>query len=134
MVQVCCYQGFSSKYVSWLDEEEVVPMVPISYKNVDTVAGSKLNLSRRRETEVNLSWNVCWRRWWRYSYQRCTLSKLKYFNTTKLTCTNYVIYWLSAKLGSKKEIEIYKYIKYDVSALTWVKISNFLVFREVLIY
>ena len=36
-------------------------------------------------------------------------------------------------LGSKKEIEICKYIKYDVSALTWVKISNFLVFREVLI-
>ena len=27
-----------------------------------------------------------------------------------------------------------KYIKYDVSALTWVKISDFLVFREVLIY
>ena len=27
-----------------------------------------------------------------------------------------------------------KYIKYDMSALTWVKISNFLVFREVLIY
>ena len=63
-----------------------------------------------------------------------TLSRLKYFNTTKLTCTNCVIYWLSAKLGSKKEIEIYKYIKYDVSALTWVKISEFLVFREVSIY
>ena len=27
-----------------------------------------------------------------------------------------------------------KYIKYDMSALTWVKISDFLVFREVLIY
>ena len=37
-------------------------------------------------------------------------------------------------LGSKKEIEICKYIKYDVSALTWVKISNFLVFSKVLIY
>ena len=58
-----------------------------------------------------------------------TLSRLKYFNTTKLTCTNCFIYWLSAKLGSKKEIEICKYIKYDVSA--WLK---FLVFREVLIY
>ena len=63
-----------------------------------------------------------------------TLSRLKYFNTTKLTSTICVIYWLSAKLGSKKEIKICKYIKYDVSALAWVKISNFLVFREVLIY
>ena len=63
-----------------------------------------------------------------------TLSRLKYFNTTKPMCTKCVIYWLSAKLGSKKEIEICKYIKCDVSALTWVKISSFLVFREVQIY
>ena len=35
----------------------------------------------------------------------------KVFNTTKLMCTNCVIYCLSAKLGSKKEIEICKYIK-----------------------
>ena len=62
-----------------------------------------------------------------------TLSRLKYLHTTKLTCTNYVIYWLSAKLGYKKEIEICKYIKYDVSALTWVKISNFSVFRGVIL-
>ena len=47
---------------------------------------------------------------------------------------NCVIYWQSAQLGSKKEIQICKYIKYDVSALTWVKISTFLVYREVLIY
>ena len=53
---------------------------------------------------------------------------------TKLTCTNCVIYKLSAKLGSKKEIEICEYIIHDVLPLTWVKISNFLVFREVLIY
>ena len=47
-----------------------------------------------------------------------TLSRLKYFNTTKLVCTNCAICWLSAKFGSKKkEIEICKYIKYDVSAL-----------------
>ena len=53
-----------------------------------------------------------------------TLSRLKH--TTKLKCTiTCVIYWLSAKLGTKKEIEISKYIKYDVSASTWVKISNF---------
>ena len=47
-----------------------------------------------------------------------TLGRLKYLHTTKLTCTNCVIYKLSAKLGSKKEIEICKYIKYDVLALT----------------
>ena len=63
-----------------------------------------------------------------------TLSGLKYLHTTNLKCTNSVIHWLSAKLGSKKEIEICKYIKYDVSTLTWMKISNFLVNREVLIY
>ena len=34
----------------------------------------------------------------------------------------------------KKEIEICKYIKHEVSAMTWVKISNYLVFHEVLIY
>ena len=60
------------------------------------------------------------------------------YNSTKVfahhkTCTNCVIYWLSAKLGSNKEIESYKYIKYNVSALTWLKISNILVFREVII-
>ena len=55
----------------------------------------------------------------------CTLCRLKYLHATKLTCTNCVIHWPSAKLGSKKEIEICKYNKYDVSALTWVKISNF---------
>ena len=63
-----------------------------------------------------------------------TLSGLIYLHTTNLKCITCVIYSLSAKLGSKKEIETCKYIKYDVSALTWVKISNFLVFREVLIY
>ena len=46
-----------------------------------------------------------------------TLSRLKYFNTTKLVCTNCPICWLSAKFGSKKEIEICKYNKYDVSYL-----------------
>ena len=56
------------------------------------------------------------------------------FQHHKTHATNCLIYWLSAKLGSKNEIEICKYIKYDVSALVWVKISNFLVFREVLIY
>ena len=50
-----------------------------------------------------------------------TLSELKYLHTTTLKCITCVIYWLSAKLGSKKEIVICKYIKYDVSALTWVK-------------
>ena len=48
----------------------------------------------------------------------------KVFAYHKLTCTNRAMYWLSAKLGSKKEIETCKYIKYDVSALTWDKICN----------
>ena len=39
---------------------------------------------------------------------------------------NCITYWLCAKLGSKKEIEIYKYIEYDMSALIWVGISDFL--------
>ena len=63
-----------------------------------------------------------------------TLSRLKYFNTTKLVCTNCAICWLSAKFGSKKEIEICKYNKYDVSVLFWETITNSLVFRKVLIY
>ena len=54
-----------------------------------------------------------------------TPSGLKYLHNTNLKCITCVIYWLSAKLGSKKEIEICKYNKYDVSALTWVKIIIF---------
>ena len=56
----------------------------------------------------------------RYPLQeyKYTLSGLKCLHTTNLKCITCVIYWLSAKLGSKKEIEICKYIKYNVSALT----------------
>ena len=64
-------------------------------------------------------------------YQKKYSKRTKVFAHHKTHVANCVIYWLSAKLGSK-EIEICKFIKYEVSALTWVKISNFLVFREVL--
>ena len=53
------------------------------------------------------------------------LSGLKYLHTTNLKRITCVIYRLSDKLVSKKEIEICKCIKYDVSALTWVNISHF---------
>ena len=46
----------------------------------------------------------------------------RYSNTTKLTCTKCGIYRVSAKLGSKKVIGIFKYLKYIVLAMTFVKI------------
>ena len=49
-----------------------------------------------------------------------TASGQKY--TTKLTCTKCDIYCVSAKLGSKKVIGIFKYLKYFVLAITFVKI------------
>ena len=63
-----------------------------------------------------------------------TASGQKYSNTTKLTCAKCDIYCVSAKLGSKKVIEIFKYLKYIVLAITFVKIFEIYIFHEVLIY
>ena len=63
-----------------------------------------------------------------------TLSGQKYFNTTKYPCTDCAIYRLNIQLGAKMGIEIYRYQKFVVLALTLVKIFGFLTFREVLIY
>ena len=62
------------------------------------------------------------------------LSGRKYLNTVKYTCTNCVIYRLYNELYSKMRIDIYKYQKYVVLALTSMKFFQFLVFHEVLIY
>ena len=51
-----------------------------------------------------------------------TASGQKYLNTTKLTCTKCDIYWVSAQMGSKKVIGIFKYLKYIVLATTFAKI------------
>ena len=51
-----------------------------------------------------------------------TASGQKYSNTTELTCTKCDIDRVSAKLGSKKVIGIFKYLKYIVLAITFVKI------------
>ena len=51
-----------------------------------------------------------------------TASGQKYSNTTKPTCTKCDIYCVSAKLGTKKVIGIFKYLKYIVLAITFVKI------------
>ena len=50
-----------------------------------------------------------------------TASGQKYSNTTKLTCSKCDIYCVSAKLWSKKVIGIFKYLKYIVLAITFVK-------------
>ena len=63
-----------------------------------------------------------------------TLSGQKYLNTVKYTCTNCVIYRLFNELCSKMRIDIYKYRKYVVLALTSMKFLHYLVFHEVLIY
>ena len=43
------------------------------------------------------------------------------------------MFWASAQLRSKKGIEISNYLKYIVSALTFVKIHEISLFHEVLI-
>ena len=69
-------------------------------------------------------------------YVRCayTLSRQKYLNIVKYTCANFVIYRLYNELYSKMRIDIYKYRKYVVLALTSMKFLQVLVFHEVLIY
>ena len=54
-----------------------------------------------------------------------TLSGQKYFNTTKYPCTDCAIYQLNIQLGAKMGIEIYRYQKFVVLALTLVKLLTF---------
>ena len=61
--------------------------------------------------------------------QQITASGQKHSNTTKLTCTECDIYWVSAKLGSKKVIGIFKYLKYIVFAITQGEIWQWLQLR-----
>ena len=63
-----------------------------------------------------------------------TQSGQKYLYTAKYPCTDYVIYRLKIQLGAKMGIEICRYQKFIVLALTLVKIFDFLTFHEVLIY
>ena len=63
-----------------------------------------------------------------------TLSGQKYLYTAKYPCTDCVIYRLNIQLGAKLGIEIHRYQKFIVLALTLVKIFDFLTFHEVLIY
>ena len=63
-----------------------------------------------------------------------TLSGQKYLYTAKYPYTDFVIYRLNIQLGAKLGIEILRYQKFIVLALTLVKILDFLTFHEVLIY
>ena len=55
------------------------------------------------------------------TFGRLVASGQKYSNTTKLTCTKCDIYCVSVTLGSKELIGIFKYLKYIVLAITFVK-------------
>ena len=61
-----------------------------------------------------------------------TLSGQKYLNTVNYTCTNCVIYRLYNELYSKMRIDIYKYRKYIVLALTLTKFLSLFVFHDLL--
>ena len=63
-----------------------------------------------------------------------TLSGQKYLKTAKYPCTDSAIYLLKIQLRAKMGIEICRYQKFIVLALTLVKIFDFLTFHEVLIY
>ena len=58
----------------------------------------------------------------------------KYLYTANYPCTDCAISQLKNQLGAKMGIEIHRYQKFVVLALTWVKFFNFLTFHEVLIY
>ena len=47
-----------------------------------------------------------------------TLPGQKCWNTTKYSCTDCAIYQLNIQFGAKMEIEIYRYQKFVVLALT----------------
>ena len=53
-----------------------------------------------------------------------TLSGQKYFNTAKYPCTDCAIYRQKIQLGAKMGIEIYRYEKFIVLALTLVKLFD----------
>ena len=62
-----------------------------------------------------------------------TLSGQKYLNTAKYPCTDCAIYRLNIQLGAKIGIDIYRYHKFVVLAITSVKMFDFFRFHEVLI-
>ena len=57
---------------------------------------------------------------------RDTLLYQKYSYPTKYPCSDCAIYRLNIQFGSKMEIEIYRYQKFVVLALTWVEFFYFL--------
>ena len=63
-----------------------------------------------------------------------TLPGQKCWNTTKYSCTDSAIYRLNIQFGAKMGIEICRDKKFNVLALTLVKIFDFLTFHRVLIY
>ena len=63
-----------------------------------------------------------------------TLNRQKYLNTPNIHVLILPFIWQKIQLGAKMGIEIYRYLKFIVLALTLVNIFDFLTFHEVLIY
>ena len=57
---------------------------------------------------------------------RCAVPYQKYSYPTKYPCSDCTIYRLNTQFGAKMEIEIYRYQKFVVLALTWVEFFYFL--------
>ena len=55
-----------------------------------------------------------------------TVPYQKYSYPTKYPCSDRAIYRLNTQFGAKMEIEIYRYQKFVVLALTWVEFFYFL--------